>query len=101
MSSVNKKMRIKDRKVLDEAKGIKCSVPECSNGSDPAHIRTKGSGGDDIPDNLIPLCRGHHTEQGMSWVKFIKKYPHIGTELESKGWEIQNIFGVNKLVRKS
>lgn len=30
--------------------------------SDAAHVKTRGSGGDDI-GNLIPLCRRHHQEQ--------------------------------------
>jgi len=34
----------------------------CSGGLDPHHIKTKGSGGDDEPKNLITLCRKHHNE---------------------------------------
>lgn len=32
----------------------------CSAGLDPHHIKNKGAGGDDIPENLITLCRQHH-----------------------------------------
>ena len=34
----------------------------CVGGFDVHHIETKGSGGDDILDNLICLCRKHHNE---------------------------------------
>ena len=34
----------------------------CSDGLDPHHIKTKGSGGDDTRENLITLCRKHHNE---------------------------------------
>jgi len=34
----------------------------CSGGLDPHHIQTRGSGGDDVLENLICLCRKHHNE---------------------------------------
>lgn len=33
-----------------------CTFP----GLDVHHISTRGAGGDDIPENLITCCRGHH-----------------------------------------
>lgn len=32
----------------------------CSFGLDGHHIKTRGSGGDDVPENIITLCRKHH-----------------------------------------
>ena len=32
----------------------------CVEGYDVHHITHKGAGGDDIPENLISLCRAHH-----------------------------------------
>lgn len=32
----------------------------CSGGLDPHHITHRGAGGDDIPENVITLCRHHH-----------------------------------------
>ena len=34
----------------------------CCGGLDAHHIKTKGSGGGDNPENLITLCRGHHND---------------------------------------
>ena len=42
--------------------------------SDPSHIKTKGSGGHDLPYNIVPKCRMHHIEWGqIGWKKFFKK----------------------------
>jgi predicted restriction endonuclease len=34
----------------------------CSEGVDCHHIETRGSGGDDVEENGITLCRHHHNE---------------------------------------
>jgi 5-methylcytosine-specific restriction endonuclease McrA len=34
----------------------------CSEGLDPHHIVTRGAGGDDVPENIITLCRRHHND---------------------------------------
>jgi 5-methylcytosine-specific restriction endonuclease McrA len=34
----------------------------CAGGLDVHHIQTRGSGGDDAVENLITLCRKHHSE---------------------------------------
>jgi hypothetical protein len=36
----------------------------CSKGIDGHHIKTRGSGGDDLPENIIGLCRKHHDIAG-------------------------------------
>jgi 5-methylcytosine-specific restriction endonuclease McrA len=36
----------------------------CSGGLDVHHIDTRGSGGDDVRENLITLCRKHHNQAG-------------------------------------
>jgi len=28
----------------------------------PHHIKTRGSGGDDVPENMIVLCKKHHDQ---------------------------------------
>ena len=43
--------------------------------SDPAHIQTKGAGGSDTAENLMPLCRMHHSEQHQIGIKsFTRKH---------------------------
>ena len=41
-----------------------CRAPveygHCWGGLDAHHIDTRGSGGDDVVENLITLCRKHH-----------------------------------------
>jgi hypothetical protein len=32
----------------------------CQGGLSVHHIKTRGSGGDDVPENLITLCQKHH-----------------------------------------
>lgn len=63
-----------DKKLLSEIKKLPCLI--CNKRpSDPDHITTKGSGGDDDIKNLWPLCRKHHTERHMIGLKqMIKKY---------------------------
>lgn len=59
--------------------------------TDVAHIKTKGSGGTLHPENVMPLCREHHTEQHkIGIVTFIKKYPSVFLHLKYLGWEIEN-----------
>ena len=48
-------------KVLEMVRKQRC----CACGawpSDPHHVTTKGAGGGDTGDNVMPLCRRHHTE---------------------------------------
>lgn len=82
-----KKKRIVDKKLLKEISKLPCVIcgsPE----SDPSHIKTVGSGGDDVEWNVFPKCRAHHTEWGTGISKFLKKYPAFKTQLLLKGWEI-------------
>ena len=54
-----KKVRIKDKKAIEAARKPYCEYCGCSSTSiayHVHHIKSKGSGGDDIPDNLINLC---------------------------------------------
>lgn len=69
--------------------------------SDPCHLKSRGSGGDDVESNLLSLCRTHHGEQHqIGFVKFCEKYPAVERELNKKGWEIREEFGLKKLRRK-
>lgn len=83
-----KPKRVVDRKLLDTYHDMDCEIcgrPSC----DPSHIKSKGSGGDDDPENLIALCNGHHREQHrFGWIHMIRKYPIIDITLSSKGFYI-------------
>lgn len=57
--------------------------------------------GDDVPDNLINMCRKCHSLQHqIGWVKMCEKYPLLKRVLKLKGWEIVEEFGLKKLRRK-
>lgn len=80
--------RIEDSELLDTFRDQKCIG--CGRwGCDPAHIKSRGSGGDDVADNLISLCRECHSEQHqMGWNRFSERRPAIHFELRRKGWSI-------------
>ena len=94
-----KSRRIKSRELLDEIKSSPCVV--CGAGSDPAHIKSRGAGGDDVADNLLALCRRHHSEQhALGWSGFVGKYPAVEWILDGKGWVVEEQMGRRRLVRK-
>ena len=87
-----KPKRKEDRKLLDEFKNNPCCV--CgSSPSDPAHIKTVGSGGPDESFNLISLCRiCHGTQHKIGFFAMCKKHPILLNILNEKGWAF-NTFG--------
>ena len=55
-----KNSRIKDKKLLKDKKG-NCQLCKKKNVyTEKHHIKTKGSGGDDVEDNTIELCWDCH-----------------------------------------
>lgn len=70
--------------------------------ADRAHVRTRGSGGGDEPENIMPLCRLHHIEQHkIGIITFIEKYPQVMTYLQDRQWTIVEVFGKKRLRRGS
>lgn len=81
---------------MDSFKFKKCLL--CSVQAVGAHVKTQGSGGDDIEENVIPLCVQHHGEQhNIGIISFLEKYPIILEYLISLGWELVEVFGRKKL----
>lgn len=69
MSYQEKKKRIKDLDLLATYRSMRCCLSETLDCYGPVaghHIMTRGAGGDDVEDNLIPLCESHHTRRGDS-----------------------------------
>ena len=84
-----KPKRVENRALLDSFHERPCLV--CGRQSDPAHIKTRGSGGDDVEENVMALCRIHHTEQGaIGWQRMSNRYPPVRIELTRKGWQIDD-----------
>jgi|WetSurMetagenome_2_1015567.scaffolds.fasta_scaffold147530_4 hypothetical protein len=96
---MKKQKRIKDQEALQKIRNKRCVL--CGHPSDPAHIRSRGAGGDDIEENLLPLCRRHHQEQHFcGMVSFVRRYIQVELLLIEKGWELESINGHTKLIRK-
>lgn len=57
-----KKKRIENEKLLESYRNQPCCVCGQTRGTVAHHLKTKGSGGDDTPENLAPLCVRHHRE---------------------------------------
>lgn len=60
-----KKKREENRKLLEDVKRLPCAVcNRCQpTGNDPDHVTSRGAGGGDTVENVMPLCREHHTER--------------------------------------
>lgn len=49
----------------------------------PHHVKSRGAGGDDVPENLMPLCLKHHTEiHKVGEHTMSGRYPTIGHWLQ-------------------
>lgn len=59
---IPKPKRIKDDKLLKRINDNgHCEIPGCCHyDTQPHHIKTKGSGGDDVSKNIVRLCFNHH-----------------------------------------
>jgi 5-methylcytosine-specific restriction endonuclease McrA len=78
---------------------MRCLVCQNPN-TDKAHIKTKGSGGDDDDSNIMPLCRRCHSEQHTIGIgTFVSKYPQVRRFLFVRGWELVDDNGVKRIRR--
>ena len=62
MSMFPKNKRIVDRGLLDYVKTLPCCICGERKNIDPSHLTSRGAGGSDTFNNVIPLCRKHHME---------------------------------------
>lgn len=86
MASFPKPKRITNQKVLQQRKSEPCWV--CGmEPADASHIKTQGSGGPDTLWNVVAKCRLHHIEWGLSWSRFVFKYPKFAMKLKELGWD--------------
>ena len=71
--------RIVNRKLLDTYHKMSCAAGAPHMGDVVGHhIKSKGSGGDDNPSNLMPLCWWHHAEiHSLGNRKMLLKYPQL------------------------
>ena len=61
----------------------------CWNPATPAHIKGRGAMGDDVPENMAPLCGLHHSMQGsLGMTTFSKRFPKFREWLLANGFEL-------------
>lgn len=90
------------RQVDDELRAkyrtLRCLVCDTSP-CDPCHIKTVGSGGHDHANNLMPLCRDHHTEQHrIGLFSFIERHANVGLYISTIGLKIIKLHGKNYIL---
>lgn len=77
-----------DKDLLSSYRNKPCLVCGSTNGTVAHHIKTVGSGGDDIPENLMCLCFKHHTEiHQIGLTASVIKYPKVRSWLEINKWK--------------
>ena len=84
LNMLPKPRRVVNEVLLDEVRRQPCTIgQDCYGRGDPDHVTTHGAYGGDTPDNIMPLCRKHHTEKGaIGYAKMISKYPQYAAWLE-------------------
>jgi hypothetical protein len=81
---IPKPIRHSDHRELEVARMRPCAVCGRRPPNDPHHLKSRGAGGGDEPENLLSLCREHHTEMHkIGALTFLKKYPHVGMRLKT------------------
>jgi len=79
--------RIINKALLQSYHSKKCII--CNTQAEPHHIKSVGSGGHDLDDNLLSICRLHHHQaHAMGLRRFTDKFPQVESELITKGWEL-------------
>lgn len=83
--SFEKRKRVEDLGLIAHLKRFRCVA--CNGaGGDVHHVTTRKAGGDDVPNNLMPLCRGCHTKvHQIGYGKMIDLHPGVGAWLETAG----------------
>lgn len=79
-----KQVRVRNRKLLAEVRKRGCLTGCPRKPVDAHHVVSRKAGGGDTLDNVVPLCRIHHTEwhqQGASGMS--QKYPSVQRWLEN------------------
>lgn len=83
-----KKKRIVNKDLLKSYREKSCEICGTYRNTVAHHIKSVGSGGNDVTHNLIPLCIEHHVEIHKIGInKTIHKYPHLKYFLQENGWE--------------
>lgn len=79
----------------------KCEACLQEGDIDRAHILSRGAGGTYEENNIMALCRSCHQEMHWyGWPAFAERNLDVHWALKRRGWEVKEIFGQRKLVKK-
>lgn len=84
-------MNLKPRKIsrpalLKHFRTLNCVICGAAD-PDPAHIRSVGAGGWDIDENIVPLCREHHSLQhSKGWMYMLRTFERLAAHFRKLGW---------------
>lgn len=85
-----KKKRKQDRQYLDYVKTLPCCICSSRKEITPSHIKTRGSGGSDLPHNVFPMCISCHITWGqLGNSRFLERFPEFLSRLRMMGWVLQ------------
>lgn len=87
MIPFSKKKRVRNQKLLDEFRSIgRCIACGSDDNIQVHHIKTKGTGGGDVPSNLLVVCFACHRAIHDQGNRFYKTKPHLMEYLAKMGW---------------
>lgn len=73
--SFPKPERVVNKALINSYRGKSCALCGKNEGTVGHHIKTRGAGGGDVRENLVPLCVSHHAEvHNIGSLTFAKKY---------------------------
>jgi len=88
------KKRIVDKKLLEESREWPCLCCGKIDGYMAHHIQSVGSRGDDVRENLLSVCFGHHRIVETKGLIFLaEQYPAVSFWLLANGWELDDFKG--------
>ena len=76
--------RIEDPKLIEHVKRLSCTACRKEGPSDAHHVTSRGAGGPDTRENVMPLCRLCHT-----------RWHSLGP-----GYMVRNFTGVKRWLKK-
>ncbi len=80
-----KRKRIVDEELLETIRTLPCIVCRTESISQPSptqpcHVTSRGAGGDDVAENVIPMCFTHHRMQhDKGWGHMVKSFNGVRT----------------------
>ena len=84
--------RVENKKLLKSYRAKKCLACGAQRNVCAHHLKSKKSGGHDLPNNLIPLCdfchtKGSHAVHRVGLDLFSKNFTKVEKYLINHGWE--------------